>query len=195
MSGVSASLHPAVDEPELQQECDFSEALLECQCAENKVTVKLKENISHNHLCGCSECWKPKGALFAQIAVVPSGTTEVTANNDKLEVVEFNDNIQRYECTGCNVHMLGRVNNKDHHFYGLTFVHPELVTKGSLAPPEFAAFVSSLIESGTSASHMQSIRGRLNELELDAYDMFSPEIMDIIAWHQVKLASAKSLEA
>ena len=26
---------------------------------------------AHNHVCGCTKCWKPSGALFSQVAVVP----------------------------------------------------------------------------------------------------------------------------
>ena len=53
--------------------------------------------------------------------------------------------------------------------------------------PEFAGFVSSLIETGTSPSLMEAIRGRLAALRIPAYDAFLPEIMDLIGWHRRKI--------
>ena len=46
--------------------------------------------------------------------------------------------------------------------------------------------MNSLIETGTSPSLMEAIRGRLAALRIPAYDAFSPEIMDPIAWHRRK---------
>ena len=42
--------------------------------------------------------------------------------------------------------MYGRIENKNHPFYGLDFVHVELSKDQGWAAPEFAAFVSSIIE-------------------------------------------------
>ena len=60
------------------------------------------------------------------VAVVPRDKVEVTANGHKLKIVDASKTIQRYACTGCGVHMYGRIENKDHPFYGLDFVHTEL---------------------------------------------------------------------
>ena len=54
------------------------------------------------------------------------------------------------------------------------------------SPPEFAAFVSSIIESGTPPSRMGGIRARLKELGLEPYDCLSPGLMDAIATHTAK---------
>ena len=86
--------------------------------------------------------------------------------------------------------MVGTVSDPDHHFYGLEFVHPELATDGHQPKIEFAAFVSSLVEAGTPATGMASVRAALGQAAIPAYDAFSPELMDIIAWHKVKLAKA-----
>ena len=59
-----------------------------------------------------------------------------------------------------------------------------LVTGGSA--PGFAAFVSSVIESGTPPSKMDDIRARLRELKLEPYDCLSPPLMDAIATHVAK---------
>ena len=72
----------------------------------------------------------------------------VTANGNKLKIVDEKAPIQRYACTGCGVHMYGRIENKGHPFYGFDFVHTELSKEGGWSAPEFAAFVSSIIESG-----------------------------------------------
>ena len=90
--------------------------------------------------------------------------------------------------------MIGTVEAPDHHFYGITFVHPELSTTRIAGRPEFAGFVSSIIESGTNASSMEAVRSELTAAGIDPYDAFSPEIMDIIAFHRVKIATQPSLE-
>jgi S-(hydroxymethyl)glutathione synthase len=54
------------------------------------------------------------------------------------------------------------------------------------APPEFAAFVSSIIESGTPPEQMPAIRARLKELHLEPYDCLSPALMDAISTHVAK---------
>jgi S-(hydroxymethyl)glutathione synthase len=50
--------------------------------------------------------------------------------------------------------MYGRIENKAHPFYGLDFVHTELSEIRGWSPPEFAAFVSSIIETGTDPAQM-----------------------------------------
>lgn len=56
------------------------------------------------------------------------------------------------------------------------------------AGPEFAAFASSIIESGTRPDEMDGIRARLRELGLEPYDCLSPPLMDAIATHTAKAA-------
>ena len=181
-------LHPSVDNRlEPKSACPIE--LLRCGCDRAPVEARLDGPIWHNHLCGCSRCWKPQGAVFAQTAVAPTGTLKITANDDKLEIVDQYQAIQRHACRECGTHMVGRVENPDHHFFGLDFIHPELADTPPPAP-EFAGFVSSIIESGTSPMRMAAIRARLAALGLPAFDAFSPELMDIIAWHKVKIAKA-----
>ncbi|WP_245464077.1 GFA family protein [Rhizobium sp. NXC24] len=153
--------------------------------------MELSEPISHNHLCGCFKCWKPKGASFAQIAIAPAGSVREKANASKLECVDASQKIERYRCKICGTYMVGSVSDRDHHFYGLDFVHPELAANGEQPAVEFAAFVSSLVEGGTSPSSTNSIRSRLSELGIPAYDAFSPELMDMIALHKVKIENSR----
>ena len=88
--------------------------------------------------------------------------------------------------------MYGRIENKSHPFYGLDFIHTELSNEDGWAPPEFAAFVSSIIESGANPNNMGAVRGRLKELGLEPYDCLSPALMDAIAIHTAKAAGAQS---
>ena len=82
--------------------------------------------------------------------------------------------------------MYGRIENTAHPFYGLDFIHTELSPQQGWSAPEFAAFVSSIIETGTPPSMLGPIRARLNELGLPPYDCLSPALMDAIATHVAK---------
>jgi S-(hydroxymethyl)glutathione synthase len=82
--------------------------------------------------------------------------------------------------------MYGRVENKAHAFHGLDFMHPELLEANGWEAPGFAAFVSSIIESGTKPTEMEAVRKRLKELNLEPYDCLSPALMDVIAAHTAK---------
>lgn len=183
-------IHPAVDNGIKPAAPDFAGGRLTCHCAENKVVVEISGQTAHNHVCGCTKCWKPSGSLFSQVAVVPSANVKVVANEDKLQIVDPSTTIQRYACKECGVHMFGRIENKAHPFYGLDFVHTELSDKEGWAAPEFAAFVSSIIESGADPANMGAVRARLKELGLEPYDALSPALMDAISTHVAK-ASGK----
>ena len=106
---------------------------------------------------------------------------EVTKNAQKLKVVDEGATIRRHACTGCGVHMYGRIENKGHPLYGFDFIHTELSPDKGWSPPEFAAFVSSIIESGANPATMGAVRARLKEIGLEPYDCLSPPLMDFIA--------------
>ena len=184
MSAIS--IHPSVDNGVTPGAADFQGGTLVCKCADSPVTVSIKGNVAHNHACGCTKCWKPAGALFSVVAVVSRDNLSVTANEKKLKVVDSSAAIQRYACSGCGVHMYGRIENKAHPFYGLDFVHVELSKDKGWAAPGFAAFVSSIIESGAKPDQMGAVRARLKELKLEPYDCLSPPLMDAIATHTAK---------
>ena len=82
--------------------------------------------------------------------------------------------------------MYNRIENEKHPFFGLDFIHTELSSNEGWAPPEFAAFVSSIIESGADPANMSAVRARLKELKLEPYDCLSPALMDAIATHTAK---------
>lgn len=180
------SIHPAVDQGVKPGVPDFSGGTLVCKCDQKPVEVTIKGQCAHNHVCGCTKCWKPEGALFSQVAVVPRENLSVTANEHKLEVVDPSAAIQRYACEECGVHLYGRIESKNHPFFGFDFIHPELSKEEGWAKPEFAAFVSSVIESGTKPDQMDGIRARLRDLGLEPYDCLSPALMDAIATHAAK---------
>ena len=183
---MAISIHPAVDGGVKPGVANFAGGTLTCKCASSPVTVSLKGDVAYNHVCGCTKCWKPQGAVFAQIAVIGRDNVKVTANEQKLKIVDPSAAIQRYACTGCGVHMYGRIENKGHPFFGLDFVHTELSKENGWSAPTFAAFVSSIIESGFPPAQMSAVRSRLKELHLEPYDCLSPPLMDAIATHTAK---------
>ena len=180
------SIHPAVDQGTKPAAANFAGGTLVCHCANNKVAVAVTGQCAHNHICGCTKCWKPAGALFSQVAVVPRANLKITANENKLKVVDPSAVIKRYACKECGVHMYGRIDNDKHQFFGLDFIHTELSPDAGWAPPEFAAFVSSIIESGANPDNMGTVRARVKELGLEPYDCLSPALMDAIATHTAK---------
>jgi S-(hydroxymethyl)glutathione synthase len=79
---------------------------------------------------------------------------------------------------------------REHPFKGLVFIHTELSREQGWAAPEFAAFVSSIIESGFRPEKMAAVRARLKELGLEPYDTLSPGLMDYIATYTAKASGA-----
>ena len=186
----AVKIHPSVDGGVKPGAADFKGGTLACKCAQSPVKVAVASQIAHNHACGCTKCWKPEGAAFSVVAVVSRDKVSVLENESKLAVVDPKATIQRFACNTCGTHMYGRIENDRHPFYGLDFVHPELSSESGWAAPEFAAFVSSAIESGVSPDKMSAIRGRLKELKLEPYDCLSPPLMDAIATHAAKASGA-----
>ena len=77
---MTVKIHPAVDNGVKAGDTKFSGGTLKCKCKEAPVTVRIKSNVAFNHVCGCTKCWKPSGAVFSLVAVVPRDKLEVTAN-------------------------------------------------------------------------------------------------------------------
>jgi S-(hydroxymethyl)glutathione synthase len=162
----------------------FTGGTLHCQCPSDKVEVRVESNVAHNHICGCTKCWKPAGAAFAMIGVVPRDKVTVTAHAEKLQIVDGKAAIQRHACKACGAHMYGRIENRDHPFYGLDFIHVELSDESGWEEPRFAAFVSSVIEAGgAKPEQMDDVRARLTELGLPPYDALNPPLMDAMSTH------------
>src|SRR3954451_14276414 len=184
------SIHPAVDNGVKPGSASFTGGTLQCKCASNPVEVSITGQCAYNHVCGCTKCWKPAGALFSQVAVVSRDKLRVTKKGERLKPVDANAAILLHACPQCCVHMYGRIKNTKHPFYGFDFIHTELSKEQGWASPEFAAFVSSIIESGASPDGMAAVRARLHELKLEPYDCLSPALMDYIATHIAKRSGA-----
>ncbi|QLC72474.1 S-(hydroxymethyl)glutathione synthase [Pseudomonas sp. LPB0260] len=184
------SIHPSVDNGIQPGADDFAGGTLACHCSQNPVKVRVDAQSAHNHACGCTKCWKPRGALFSLVAVVPRDKLRVSEHAEKLEVVDPGATIQRHACRECGVHLYGRIENSAHPLYGLDFIHTELSPDKGWSAPQFAAFVSSIIESGTDPALMGEVRARLKALGLEPYDCLSPPLMDAIATHLAKASGA-----
>lgn len=187
------SLHPTIDKGINQQQPDNGTGgRLRCKCSSQPVEITLDSNVAFNHACGCSKCWKPAGALFSVVGVVPREKLHTSANSSKLRVVDSSAVIQRNACKDCGVHMFGRI-EADHAFKGLDFVHVELgEEQDKWQKPLFAAFVSSIIEQGFDPKDMGDVRAAFQKQGLQSYDCLSPELMDLIAAHTAKKAGVQS---
>ncbi|MEM5459193.1 S-(hydroxymethyl)glutathione synthase [Paraburkholderia phytofirmans] len=178
------TIHPSVDAGVKKGTPGFTGGTLHCQCPSDKVEVRVESNVAYNHICGCTKCWKPAGAAFAMIGVVPRDKVTVTAHAEKLQIVDEKAAIQRHACKACGAHMYGRIENRDHPFYGLDFIHVELSDESGWEEPRFAAFVSSVTEAGgAKPEQMDDVRARLTELGLPPYDALNPPLMDAMSTH------------
>ncbi|KAF5000775.1 hypothetical protein F66182_16233 [Fusarium sp. NRRL 66182] len=184
---MGLSLHPQIDNGLTKGQPNFPGGKLYCHCPSNKVEVTLGSDILHNHACGCSKCWKPAGSLFSVVGVIPVDKVSVTANSNKLTIIDPEAAIQRNACSQCGVHMFGRI-HKDHPFKGLDFVHAELSDTKGWQEPQFAAFVSSIIEQGFKPEGMDEVRGKFESVGLKTYDALSPALMDAMATWTAKKA-------
>lgn len=191
---ANLSLHPALDQGIKRGSENFSGGTLICKCVQNPVVVAVESPVLHNHACGCTKCWKPQGAMFSVVGVVPTNKIKVVENKDKLSVVDPNALIQRHACKDCKAHLYGPV-ERDHAFKGLSFIHSELFRQEGAAAPGFAAFVSSVIESGVAPSKMEAVRARLRELNLEPYDCLNPTLMDMVSTFVAKQNGMLSAEA
>jgi S-(hydroxymethyl)glutathione synthase len=185
------ALHPAIDHGFAKSaKKGFAGGRLTCLCATDAVVVEVSSQSAHNHACGCTKCWKPEGAIFSVVAVAPTDKVKVLANEHKLTVVDENALILRHACRTCGAHMHGPVRKEGHPFQGLSFIHTELSKDKGWSPPGFAAFVSSVIESGVPPSKMPAIRKRLKQLGLEPYDSLNPGLMDYLATCAAKKSGA-----
>ncbi|MCP3716470.1 S-(hydroxymethyl)glutathione synthase [Paraburkholderia sp. CNPSo 3281] len=183
---MASAIHPTVDRGIQKGAENFAGGTLRCQCAQDPVEVRIDSQVLFNHACGCTQCWKPAGALFSVVGVVPRDKVTVAAHGEKLKVVDDKATILRHACTACGTHLYGRIEKKDHAFYGLDFIHTELSKDAGWDGPGFAAFVSSIIESGTPPSAMADVRQTLRDKGLEPYDCLSPALMDLLSTQAAK---------
>jgi len=183
---MAMAIHPSVDHGIQKGASDFKGGTLRCSCSTDPVEVRVDAQVAFNHVCGCTKCWKPAGAVFSVVGVALHEKVTVTAHGEKLKIVDETALIQRHACTACGTHLFGRIENQNHAFYGLDFIHPELSKETGWEGPGFAAFVSSIIESGTPPSKMAEVRQTLRDKGLEPYDCLNPALMDLLATQAAK---------
>src|SRR5262249_53180799 len=159
-------------------------------CACNPAEGSVTSQRAYIHPCGGINFCEPGDAMVSQVDAVPSDELHVLMNANTRKVVHANAATHHYACRKCSAHWCGASGNNKHPFYGFDFIHTELSKDQGWAPPEFAAFVSSIIESGTPPGQMGAVRSRLKELHLEPYDCLSPALMDAIATHVAKASGA-----
>ena len=82
---MTVHIHPSIDNGVKKGSGNFAGGTLVCKCKDKPVKVGIRGDVAHNHACGCTKCWKPDGATFAVIAVVPRDNVTVLENGDKLQ--------------------------------------------------------------------------------------------------------------
>ena len=82
---MAIKIHPSVDNGVKKGTPGFAGGTLTCKCTSNPVTVRIASNVAFNHACGCTKCWKPKGALFSVVGVGGRDKVTVTANGRQAE--------------------------------------------------------------------------------------------------------------
>src|SRR5580698_10407341 len=98
---MNVHIHPSVDNGVKKGSGHFAGGVLVCKCQDKQVKVGIKGDVAHNYACGCTQCWKPEGAVFSVVAVVPSGNVTVLENGDKLHIVDASKTIQRHAWKVC----------------------------------------------------------------------------------------------
>ena len=189
---MTVHIHPSIDSGVKQGSGSFAGGTLVCKCKDGKpVKVGIKGDVAHNHACGCTKCWKPEGATFSVVAVVPRDSVSVLENGDKLQVVDAVGGDPAARLQGLR-HPYVRPHREQGRIRSTasTSSTPNCSRKQGSAAPGFAAFVSSVIESGVKPDEMAGIRSRLKELGLEPYDCLSPALMDAIATHVAKSKAA-----
>ena len=191
---MAISIHPAIDQGIKAGAANFAGGTLKCNCAQDAVEVAVSAQCAHNHACGCTQCWKPAGAVVLAdrggLARQGQRHRERRQARDRERGRDHSAvRLQGVRRSYVWAHLYGRIENQGHAFYGLDFIHTELSSDEGWEEPRFAAFVSSVIESGTKPEEMDGIRARLRELRLEPYDCLSPGLMDALATHAAKVSS------
>jgi S-(hydroxymethyl)glutathione synthase len=64
----------------------------------------------------------------------------------------------------------------------------ELSDEKGWQEPQFAAFVSSIIEQGLNPENMDEVRSAFKSIGLETYDVLSPPLMDALSTYTAKQA-------
>src|SRR5437868_13954884 len=82
---MTVHIHPSIDSGVKKGSGNFTGGTLVCKCKDKPVKVGIKGDVAHNHACGCTKCWKPEGATFSVVAVVPRENVTVLENGRSEE--------------------------------------------------------------------------------------------------------------
>ena len=180
------SIHPAVDNGVKPGSPNFAGGTLQCKCTSNPVEVSITGQCAYNHVCGCTKCWKPAGALFSQVAVVPRDKLRVTKNAEKLKIVDPNAAIQRHACTSAAFTCTAASRTPSiRSMASISSTRSFRRTRLGAARIRGVCFVDHRIRYPSRARCRRSGRG-LKELRLEPYDCLSPALMDAISTHVAK---------
>ena len=146
---MAVKIHPSVDNGVKPGTKDFKGGTLTCQCASNPVAVTLASDVAFNHVCGCTKCWKPEGAVFSVVAVVGRDKLSVTANGKKLKVVDPAPRSSAMPAPTAACTCTAASRTRTIRSTASTSCTPSCRRTQGWAAPEFAAFVSSIIETGS----------------------------------------------
>ena len=69
-------------------------------------------------------------------------------------------------------------------------MHVELSDEKGWQEPQFAGFVSSIIEQGFSPKEIDGVREKFKSLGLETYDVLSPGLMDVLSTFTGKKSGA-----
>ncbi len=164
------SIHPAVDKGTKPAAANFAGGTLVCHCSDKKVAVAIDSQCAYNHVCGCTKCWKPAGALFSQVAAVPRDKLRVTAtatnSRSWIRMRLSNGTPARVAAYTCTV---------------------ALRMKSIRSSVSISSTRNSRrTKAGRRRNNMGAVRARLRELKFEPYDCLSPALMDAIATHTAK---------
>ena len=181
---MAVSIHPAVDNGVRPGSPNFAGGTLTCKCTSAPVTVSLSANTAFNHVCGCTKCWKPAGATFSQVAVVGRDKLTVTANGNKLKVVDEtgpDPALRLHAAAACTCTGASRTRGiRSTALISCTPSYPRKMAGRLRSSP--LSFPRSSSRAFRPRS-MGEVRARLKELKLEPYDCLSPALMDLMATH------------
>ena len=182
---MTVHIHPSVDSGVKRGSGSFAGGTLVCKCKDKPVKVSIKGDVAHNHACGCTKCWKPAGATFSVVAVVPRDNVTVlrTATSFTLSMPrpQSSGTPARSARTCTAASRTRRIRSM-----GWTSSIPNCSRKQAQLHRDSQLSYPGDRVSGVNPSEMDGIRSRLKELGLEPYDCLSPALMDAIATHVAK---------
>jgi len=108
------------------------------QLLAEQVEMAIKGQSAHNHVCGCTKCWKPKGALFSAGRRRNARKPRRQGERNKLAIVDPKATIQPLCLQGVRGPHVCRIENRAIRCYGFDFISHRALNEAGWSPPEFA---------------------------------------------------------